>query len=359
MAGDETDRKDSSTPSWQQQTLPEPSTPSTPPTRSADASTDTPTGDVPLDLIEHARRFLDDESVKDSSRDRKEAFLKEKGLSDAQVETLLAEPVSSPEDELKTSPPPPPSDSPPIITYPEFLLKEQKPPPLVTLERLGNAATAVAALSALTWGASKFLVQPMRESLTAARHDLFSTAEQSLDTLNTKLESTVSHVPYIAPLHSHRIHSEDSGNDHNDDDDESIASDPTELFHRDIATQTSPPESRTASLSSSTNAPSVAAALITDQSTKLASLHVRLSSLLSSTETHFSETALFEAVSKFQSLITALECDSSPLSRTRPFSPSPSTNNLSLSKDRPTEIRALKGAFLSSRSFPAIRNAAP
>ncbi|RMZ79557.1 hypothetical protein DV737_g3394, partial [Chaetothyriales sp. CBS 132003] len=252
---------------------------------STDTSADTQTSDVPLDLVEHARRFLDDETVKSSSRDRKEAFLKEKGLSEAQIQTLLDESVSWPETELKT-----------------FLLKQQKPPPLVTLERLGNAATAVAALSALTWGASKFLVQPMLESMNAARHDLFSATEQSLDSLNTKLES--------------------------------MASDPTELFHRDMATQTSPPKSRTASLASSTNAPATAAALVTDQTTKLASLHATLSSLLSSTETHYSETGLLESVSNFQSLLTTLECDSSPLSRTRPFSPSPSTNNLNLVKDR-------------------------
>ncbi|RMZ79952.1 hypothetical protein DV738_g3001, partial [Chaetothyriales sp. CBS 135597] len=139
MAGDETDKKDLTIPSWQQQTAPE------------------------------VRRFLDDELVKNSSRERKEAFLKAKGLSDDEIEALLDESESS----LKT-----------------FLLKPQKPPPLVTLDRLVNAATVVAGLSALTWGTSKFLVQPLLESLTAARHDLFSTTEQSLETLNSKLEST-------------------------------------------------------------------------------------------------------------------------------------------------------------------------
>lgn len=45
-----------------------------------------------------ARRFLADEQVKDSSRERKVAFLKEKGIDDADIENLLQEagPSSSP-----------------------------------------------------------------------------------------------------------------------------------------------------------------------------------------------------------------------------------------------------------------------
>ena len=197
MAGDDTDKKAPSIPSWQNPSRPPSSTPSSP----EPDSDETPA----LNTLEHARRFLDDESIKNATHERKVAFLESKGLKPEQIQDLLSPDIPNTEadadSDLKTvhdstttvdpstlQPQPQPqqaplqntlssearvtprTDIPPIITYPEFLLKPQKPPPLVTFERLANAAYTLAGLSALTYGASKYLVSPMLESLTDSRH---------------------------------------------------------------------------------------------------------------------------------------------------------------------------------------------
>jgi hypothetical protein len=55
-----------------------------------------------------ARRFLDDEEVKNSSREKKVEFLKAKGLGDAEVEELLAATQSAPGQQEEVSTPYPP-----------------------------------------------------------------------------------------------------------------------------------------------------------------------------------------------------------------------------------------------------------
>ncbi|TVY51710.1 hypothetical protein LSUE1_G010309, partial [Lachnellula suecica] len=87
----------------------------------------------------------------------------------------------------------------------------------------------------------------MLSSLTTARLDLASTASSNLSKLIAKLETLVSIVP--PPKAIEQEEEEDD--------------DPTELFHRDIGIQTSPPRSR-----SSSPPPDALAA----QSTRLAAL---------------------------------------------------------------------------------------
>lgn len=343
-----------------------------------------------LPLLEQARKFLEDESIRDAPRERKVAFLETKGVSPEQIEQLLGtEPASSPDSasELKTvhdttqerreesqgtpatasvtpdessqpSAAPPKRDIPPIITYPEFLLQPQKPPPLVTFERLVDAAYVFAGISALTYGASRYIVQPMLETLTQARHDLAEVAIADLEKLNTKLETTVSHVPYIA---SSTVLQKKT----TEDDLESVDSDPTELFHRDIATQTSPARSRSSSPEARSAQDPTAS-----QSSRLRSLHASLTSLVTSTNTHFSEDRLKEQVSGLQGVLDKLSASYNPFqvdyggalssySGIEDKSKSKkSASDSELAKFR-AEIRALKGAFLSSRNFPTARPLAP
>ena len=75
----------------------------------------------------------------------------------------------------------------------------------------------------------------MLESLTAARHSLFEGTIVNLETLNTKLERAVSVVPAMVDTQARGKRDGDG-----EEDAESEASDPTELFHRDIGVQTSP-----------------------------------------------------------------------------------------------------------------------
>lgn len=72
----------------------------------------------------------------------------------------------------------------------------------------------------------------MLANLTSARHELASTATENLKKLNEKLEQNVSVIPP-------QLTAGKPADDASSEDDDSITSDPTELFHRDVATQTS------------------------------------------------------------------------------------------------------------------------
>ncbi|KAL6235193.1 hypothetical protein BDW75DRAFT_145254 [Aspergillus navahoensis] len=217
-------------------------------------------------LLEQASSFLQDDSIRDAPTDRKIAFLESKGLTATEIDSLLgvsrnaeASSGSSAEDSKgtptsntetsdrsvsKSIPPTPsldskpvnsaPRDIPPIITYPEFLLHQSKPPPLVTLRSVLYTLYGAAGLGATIYGAGECLVKPMLAALTDARHDLAQTAEENLKKLNEKLEQNVSQLPPSLTVKSVTF-----VGDATEEDIESITSDPTELFHRDIGTQTS------------------------------------------------------------------------------------------------------------------------
>ncbi|KAL6691936.1 peroxisomal membrane anchor protein conserved region domain-containing protein, partial [Trichoderma pleuroticola] len=231
----------------------------------ADAAADAsqPQQDSDTDRLEVARRFLDDDAVKTAPRDTKVDFLKSKGVEDEDIEHLLGgleeapSPAkdSTPSDESNQkalqvleksfAPKPPPvpqpptsflagSDRPPVVTYPEFLTKPQRTPPLVTTNGLLNTLYAFGGLSTFLYGASKFAVEPMIEKLTNARIDLHETTANRLDSILAQLESTVSVVPSYkssANTASEATESED----------------PSEMFHRDVGTQTSFPSSPSSS----------------------------------------------------------------------------------------------------------------
>ena len=198
-----------------------------------------------LDIV---KSFLEDPGVKDEPVEKKREFLESKGIAQAMIDQELgSRPTPSPQPSINTaefasfkeaSQPPraqpqPPARivAPPIITYPEFLEDARKPPPLITPMRVLNATYIASAIAAIAYGASTFLVKPMAASLTDARHDFATHGQSKIDELNERLSKIVSKIPEPK-----------SATDAADFDDvESIASDPTELFHRDIGTQTSPP----------------------------------------------------------------------------------------------------------------------
>lgn len=379
--------------------------------QSSDAKPTSQTSEIPTpshaELLDQAQDFLKEESIRSAPREKKVAFLEKKGLNSDDIEKLLAADTGEDErtsEELKTvhdstttlipketpspkastevvvsrdttSSPPPARDIPPIITYPEFLLKPQKPPPLVTVDRLLNAVYAIAGVTALSYGASKYIVEPMLSILTEARHDLANTAIQDLTKLNDKLMTTVSHVPYIPSLKS-TTHT----NSHNldDDDNHSEASDPTEFFHRDIATQTTPALSRSSSSTSLKNTQpdtKTSSATLSHQLSTLSTLHTHLDDLLTTTLEDTSKdpyappsstSRLLESVTQLQSVLDKLEHSSNPF-RSSADSFIGSSGNTFTSADAlkkggtaktdeatkfKAEIRALKGAFLSSRNFP-------
>jgi hypothetical protein len=196
--------------------------------------------------LEIVKSFLEDPGVKDEPVEKKREFLESKGIAQAMIDQELGpKPTSSPHLSLNTaefasfkgaSQPPraqPPARivAPPIITYPEFLEDARKPPPLITPMRVLNATYIASAIAAIAYGASTFLVKPMAASLTDARHDFAVHGQSKIDELNDRLSKIVSKIPEPK-----------SATDTTDlDDVDSVASDPIELFHRDIGTQTSPP----------------------------------------------------------------------------------------------------------------------
>lgn len=379
-------KKGASIPAWQQnhvQTT-EPRSREEPLTETADTTTTDPRP-THTELLEQAKEFLQQDDIKDAPREQKIQFLKEKGLQLEDIDKLLP-PDTGQDEQLKTvhdtsqtetktgsnakeertpaiqaatfmedrRP-----DVPPIITYPEFLLKPEKPPPLITVSRLVNAAYVLAGVSALTWGASKYIVQPMLQTLTEARHDLAAETLQDLEKMNTKLEATVSHVPYIASLAAQRKQNEE------EDETESVDSDPTELFHRDIATQTSPGLSRSSSEDSLSGHKSTDAT--ENQASRLSSLHAQLATLVQSTEyTSNKDEDLNKTLKDFQTLIDNLDSSYSVLKNdwgtSSIYSSALSDAKKATAKNSEaekfkTEIRSLKGAFLSSRNFPTAPRA--
>ncbi|KAK3677730.1 hypothetical protein LTR78_002580 [Recurvomyces mirabilis] len=211
--------------------------------------------DAQLEMVE---AFLADPQVKDESVDKKRAFLESKQIP---VETIdqVIKPKSTPTRAFTTadftsfqqSRPPQgqptqaaaqrqaSANTPPIITYPEFLVEAHKPPPLITPGRLIGATYFAAGLATLFYGASNFFVKPMTDSLTGARHDFANHSQSKVDEFNERLRKIVSKVPEPHPaLPTPEIEADDV---------ESVTSDPTELYNRDMGTQTSPLPSRRSS----------------------------------------------------------------------------------------------------------------
>ncbi|KAF4587611.1 peroxin 14/17 [Ophiocordyceps camponoti-floridani] len=200
------------------------------------------------DSEDSARRFLQDDLVRTASPEEKASFLKSKGVSDGDIQKLLAE-FESQSRQIETAKPEPQSpanasnrplaslpseetetDRPPIVTYPEFLAKPVRPPPLVTTTRLLNTVYGFAGFATLLYGTSRYYLAPMVDDLTEARSDLYTTASSKLLALFPTLEKSVSVIP---PAAGHSAPADDA----------SDAEDPSEMFHRDVGTQTSLPDS--------------------------------------------------------------------------------------------------------------------
>lgn len=245
----DSDDSRSGIPAWQREQQSSDAEPQLPESASQDVA-----DDASEDKLDVARRFLQDDEIKDEPREKKEEFLRTKGLTSSEIVQLLdnepapeaqlaqtAKPQpaeSTPAQAVVPQPQPPQqdeislprNDTAPVVTYPEFLTKPTRPPPLVTANAIVNTLCAFAGLSTLIYGTSKFVVAPMVETQTEARAELHATTAEKLSALVSKLESTVSEIPKKSAADAQQQQDESSDVD-----------DPTELFHRDIGTQTSFP----------------------------------------------------------------------------------------------------------------------
>ncbi|KAF7718251.1 Uncharacterized protein PECH_002066 [Penicillium ucsense] len=390
-------------PAWQKQSGSEPAEQS--PLSSSPNSEETPAAGARQELLDQASKFLEDDSIRDAPTDRKINFLESKGLTSAEIQQVLGvsrnldgsdstgadpqpgaqAPTSSPsptsQSEISsistptstqtavasTAPPSIARDVPPIITYPEFLFQPAKPPPLVTMSRVLYTIYGAAGLGASIYGASEYLFKPMLKNLTEARLDLSNTAKKNLQKLNEKLEQTVSVVPAHLKVQT-LLGQQDM------DDNDSIASDPTELFHRDMGTQTTP------DVSSGSISPSVkdTADGAANPATLAVNKHI---SRLESIQSSLKEINKFDGESgsledSMRARLTDLSHYLDGLIYAGPtYTTSPGfgglysghTGNTSSGSSGvrkseedaiaafKTEIRGVKGALLSARNFPASR----
>lgn len=348
----ESDSKPSATPAWQQ---------------AADVAQKPmpPAEDESKPTIEHAKKFLEDDSVREASREKKAEFLKSKGFSEDVIDQLLereqdkSAPAQTQSQSLSQPPRdesslPSPSSTPvvseskadhaPIVTYPEFLTKPNKPPPLITANGLFNVLYAVTGLSTLVYGTTKYVVSPMVDSLTEARIDFHQNALQNLKKLNEKLEGTVSEIPPAKKAEVHAAIEDDTSSSYDD---------PTELFHRDIGVQTSLPPTPT---EAEPQAPAAQSAAV-KQASRIAELTASIRSI--------SQDLTSEA-EDFSNIKTILDTFNEDLDKlTYPWQPSTdfagsySYYGSSRGNEPDDEIkkakeniRRLKGVFLSARSFP-------
>ncbi|KAJ6008453.1 hypothetical protein N7540_012429 [Penicillium herquei] len=423
--------KPPSIPSWQRQPA-SPSGDQSP--AQSESPSPSPSSDVapaPIsreDLINQAARFLEDESIRDSSTDRKVAFLESKGLNSEEIQQLLgvsrnleatSSSASTTEDKAQDTPETSSSsstvaseatipstettqlpsqassqqttmsqprastatsaspltrrDEPPIITYPEFLFQPAKPPPLVTMQSILYTIYGAAGLGASIYGASEYLVKPMLANLTSARHELAETAQTNLQKLNEKLEQTVSVIPAHLTTRKGKSSDEDT---EEDNDSESITSDPTELFHRDIGTQTTPDvSSSSTSLESASKEGDVKPAdapvlAVSNHMNRLENIQSQLkevndvekesSSLDDSLRTslndlhHYLDGIIYAAPSYATGASYGLFSGGSG-SGSNGTSPGVRKSEEDAIASFKAEIRGVKGALLSARNFPASR----
>ena len=303
-------------------------------------------------LLRKATEFLQEANVRPASTQRKRTFLLSKGLPDVEIESLLSTDnslmpktgVSAPQQGVVTesgtlidgseevqeaSGSSSSRDAPPIITYPEFLLHTQKPPPLITAQRLLTAGYAISGGAAILYGTSKYLVEPMLDSLSNARHSLFESAHSNMHTLNAKLEENVSMVP----------------NQAHDPQEEDIMDDGAPFFSRTVATQTSPRLSQSSSQSSISSIASPSTPVT--QASQLLDIQSKLHSLEASDN---SDKSLKKSLDDFCSYLNSLPDTDNPNSIRRKAHP---PTNDSISKIK-AEIRGVKGVLLSARNFPAM-----
>ena len=224
-----------------------PNNPATPGTEQS--SSEASSGDQD-ELLDQARKFLEEPGIQTAPDVEKKEFLKSKGVSTENIGKLIAS-SDNPERLHNSHPAPgttgmsrpssqsrPSPNVPPVITYPEFLLHAQEPPPLVTARRLVTTAYFTGGLVAAFYGLSKYIVGPMAETLSEARHDFATHGHAHIQDLNERLSKVVSEIPVSDTTVLQDYHADAAS------DDSGAESDPTELYHRDFGTQTSPSLSR-------------------------------------------------------------------------------------------------------------------
>ncbi|KAJ9619316.1 hypothetical protein H2203_008645 [Taxawa tesnikishii (nom. ined.)] len=326
----------------------------------------------PVFDLSQVRKFLENPKVKSAPTDKKRAFLESKGVNKEMIDEALggtlggtlagavegnssvsltaAEFKSSQQRQLQQSQ----KDVPPIVTYPEFLVKPQKPPPLVTVNRLLNTAYAAGGLAAIVYGFSKYIIKPMEENLTEARHELYQHRQERLDELNEKLSGLVSKVP---PAKAKPISQDEE--DAADADVESITSDPTELFHRDIGTQTEDLPSSSSPKASSKAEKPTPETTIEKQNTRLKVLISHIEEITAhANKNSTSNEGVKGSLADLKEYLDNMVYNSMSRGDIWSAGPGPEKKDDAIAALK-QEIRGVKGVLLSAKRFPAAARGGP
>lgn len=326
-----------------------------------------------MQLRENMKSFLQDPAVKNAPMEKKRAFFESKGIPKEMVEDVLkAEEAGFSAIDFEgfqqqqiqqeaapppvTTPPPRPqqqASGPPIIMYPEHLEEAHKPPPLITPGRLMNTAYFVGGLATLIYGASKYLVTPMSDSLTEARHDFATHSQGKLDEINERLEKLVSKVPPGARAQK-RTEDGEVGEDA-----DSETSDPTELYHRDMGTQTSPPQSRRSSSSSDSPSKPTKKDAISYQSNGLSILSSHLNELLeASSKVESANKERQDSLNKLRHNVDGMMYGNigglNVWNQTEDAAKKKKDEQSDAVEEFKKEIRGMKGILLSAKRFPGV-----
>ncbi|KAF2708370.1 DUF726-domain-containing protein [Pleomassaria siparia CBS 279.74] len=352
-------------PSWQLAQAPVPQTePSTDPetTPELPESSTAPSGEDPTEdskdkeeeetetenvsLLEQASKFLDDSTIRDAPWDKKVAFLRSKGVKDEEIEDLRAQIPETNTLNLETVG---------ERAWPKFLTQSSKPPPLITTRRLLTTAYITGGLISAIYGLAQHVVAPMTQNLAETRHDFATHTQEQLEELNKRLGDMVSTDP------ANKLKLKSNISDLADDVSEAD-SDPTELFHRDFGTQTTPSLSRRPSVSTTPEDNSVVAAH--EKRMKILTSHLR-----ELEATRFNDAASSDSLKTKLSDLTTYVSEMSYQNHFYSGMGSMYGSNYGMPKSKDgkddqmevlkSDIRAVKGVLLSARNFPGFTSKLP
>lgn len=195
------------------------------------------------------------------------------------------------------------------------------------------------------YGLSKYIIAPMAENLAEARHDFAAHTQEQLVELNKKLGESVS----VDPASKVKKTASEIGDDVSEAD-----SDPTELYHRDYGTQTTPNLSRRPSLADTDAHPTVTAH---EKRLKIISSHLN-EIATNRSNTRVSQDSLQNQVSDLTTYLNDMSYQNQYYSSMGghwgssyglPSGKDGKKDQVEILKQ---DIRAVKGVFLSARNFP-------
>jgi hypothetical protein len=207
---------------------------------------------------------------------------------------------------------------------------------------------------ATMYGLSKYIVAPMTQNLTEARHEFATHTQEQLEEFNKRLGEAVS----VDPATKAKTKVTDVADDVSEAD-----SDPTELYHRDYGTQTTPQLSRRASTSNATDPePTVTAhenrlKIIKSHLQELETTRSSGMSSADSLKTKVSDLTTYLSEMSYQNQYYSNMNGFYGANYGMPGAKDGKTDQIDVLKN---DIRAVKGVFLSARNFPTGgRNTSP